>query len=188
VANNHKLPGEDRFKKKLNSAPVLASDYVDDMTHNELSMFHLDNPDIELFNLIDGELIKLAGSVILVYRYEGSEIVEDIYDEDRQKIFNPIPLKLYGHYDPRSVEETLSEFGLEIENDQIFTFNLSDLTKKVKRKLIPGDILKPMFQDLFYEVFEAQEASFEVYGVYHLNVTTKLLRDNDDRLPTLVKG
>jgi hypothetical protein len=186
VVNNHKIHGDNRFKRNLNSVPSLASDYVDSMTQNDLSMFHLDNPDIELFNLIDGELIKLAGSEILIYRYEGSKIVDDIYDEDRQKIINPVPIKLYGHYDPRSVEETLSEFGLEIENDQIFTFNLSEIEKKVGRKLIPGDIIKPLFQDLFYEVFEAQEASFEVYGVYHLNVTTKLLRDSDDRIPMLV--
>ncbi len=185
MVNRHIIPGDDRFKDKGKKTPVLAEPYRSGFADNELGMFHLDNPDIGLFNLVDGELLKLAGSEIFIFKYERTEEVEDIYQEDRDKVINPLPVKVYGHYEPRAVEEVLTEFGLEAENDQMFTFNKSDLEMTLKRRLLPGDIVKPVFQDLFFEVFEVQESSFEVYGVYHLVATAKVLRDVDDRIPNL---
>jgi len=41
-------------------------------------------------------------------------------------------------------------------------------------------VLQPEFQEMKFEVFEVQEDSFEAYGVYHLMVHAKLLRDTQD--------
>ena len=108
-----------------------------------------------------------------------------MYREDRGKVIDPTPVRVFGHYEPRAVEEVLTEFGLELENDQMFTFNKTDLERSLRRRLIPGDILKPQFQDLYFEIFEVQEASFEVYGVYHLIATAKILRDVENRIPSI---
>ena len=102
-----------------------------------LNLFDQDNPDINLFNLVDDEMIRLAGSKFLSYKYYQT-------------------------------------------NDQLFTFNKSYIERKLGRSVIPGDVIKPMFQEQKYEVFEVVEDSFEAYGVYHLVCSTKLLRDSDD--------
>ena len=78
------------------------------------------------------------------------------------------------------IEENLTQFGIELTNDQQFTFNKSYVEKRLGRSVIPGDIIKPEFQNLKYEVFEVQEDSFEMYGVYHLLCSAKLLRDSED--------
>ena len=71
----------------------------------------------------------------------------------------------------------MTEFGIEMTNDQTFTFNKAYIETKLGRPLIPGDVIQPRFQNLYYDVYEVQEDSFEVYGVYHLVATARVLRE-----------
>jgi len=52
--------------------------------------------------------------------------------------------------------------------------------RRISRPIISGDIIKPQFQNLKYEVYEVQEDSFENYGIYHLVCFAKLVRDSED--------
>ena len=148
-----------------------------------MRMFDLDNPDIQLFNMIDDELIRLSGSELLVYKYEVDEDFDDVFGENRVKAIRQEPVLVEGHYDPRMFEENLTEFGIEMTNDQLFTFNKSYIETKLGRPLIPGDVIQPRFQNAYYDVYEVQQDSFEVYGVYHLRASAKLLRDKPQILP-----
>ena len=100
--------------------------------------------------------------------------------ESRNKPISKTPITVHGHYDPVAMSEELTQFGIELTNDQLFTFNKSYIEKKLGRSVIPGDVIKPMFQEQKYEIFEVVEDSFEAYGVYHLVCSAKLLRDSDD--------
>jgi len=62
----------------------------------------------------------------------------------------------------------------------MFTFNKAYTEDLLGRTLIPGDVIRPRFQNQKYEIFEVQEDRFDVYGVYHLLASAKLLRDNRD--------
>tara|TARA_R110000851_G_scaffold149016_1_gene289491 strand:- start:515 stop:1072 length:558 start_codon:yes stop_codon:yes gene_type:complete len=146
-----------------------------------LNLYDLDNPDIALFNLIDDELIRLGGSKILLYKFFRRQgLVDDVYGEASQKSISNTPIVLQGHYEPQALEENLTEFGIEVQSEQLFTFNKSYIEKVVGRPLIAGDILQPDFQNLKYEVFEVQEDQFDVYGVYHLTCAARVLRDDED--------
>lgn len=136
--------------------------------------------DQNLFNIVDQEQIKLAGSPLLVYKYFQSVDIDDVYGEERSKSIAVEPIRIWGHYEPKPIEENLTQFGIELTNDQQFTFNKSYVERKLGRPLMAGDIIKPEFQNLKYEVFEVQEDSFEMYGVYHLLCSAKLLRDAQD--------
>jgi hypothetical protein len=146
---------------------------------SNLSLFKKRN-DKNLFNLVDAENIKLSGSRILVYKYIPSEDIDDVYQESRQKVIRSDPVAMWAHYDPRPVEENLSQFGVEVQVDQVFIFNKSYTEGILGRPIMIGDVLKPEFQEIKFEVFEVQEDSFEAYGVYHLLVHAKLLRDTQD--------
>jgi hypothetical protein len=150
-----------------------------------LNLYDLENPDIELFNLIDDELIRLGGSKILLYKFFRTKaLADDLYGEASQKAISNTPIILQGHYEPQALEENLTEFGIEVTSEQIFTFNKSYLEKVVGRPLIPGDILQPDLQNLKYEIFEVQEDQFDIYGVYHLTCAARVLRDDEDILRT----
>jgi hypothetical protein len=147
----------------------------------ELNFFDPVNPDINLFNMVDDEMIKISGSEILYYQYvQGDEQFDDVYMEARNKTISKDPVIVFGHYEPKVLEENLTEFGIELTNDQIFIFNKSYMEQRIKGHLKAGDVLQPKFQNQRYEIIEVQEDSFEIYGVYHLVCAAKLLRDSDD--------
>ena len=145
-----------------------------------LNLFDQDNPDINLFNLVDDEMIRLAGSKFFFYKYYQTDEYDEVYMESRNKPVAKNAIVVHGHYDPISMSEELTQFGIELTNDQLFTFNKSYIERKIGRSVIPGDIIKPAFQDQMYEIFEVVEDSFEAYGVYHLVCSAKLLRDAPD--------
>lgn len=153
---------------------------LDAIADSELGLFHPENPDINLFNLVDDELIKLGGSKLKIYKYYQGQEYDPIYMESQDKPIMKDPIIVYGHYEPKALEENLTEFGIELTNDQLFTFNKHYIERKLKRSLIPGDIIEPLLQNQKYEIFEVQEDSFEAYGVYHLVCSAKLLRDADN--------
>lgn len=148
---------------------------------SELSLFDRNNPDINLFNLVDEENIRLSGSKINYYKFVVSKSgYDEVYMEQRNKTISRTPILVYGHYDPKVIEEPLNQFGIQMTSDQLFTFNKSYMDKKLGRPPIVGDIIQPHFQNVRYEIFEVQEDSFEAYGVYHYICTAKVLRDSED--------
>ena len=145
-----------------------------------LSLFDQNNADINLFNLVDDEMIRLGGSKFYFYKYNQSADFDPVYMESRNKPVSKKSILVHGHYEPLAMSEELTQFGIELSNDQLFTFNKSYIERKLGRRVIPGDILKPVFQDQKYEIFEVVEDSFEAYGVYHLACSARLLRDTPD--------
>ena len=147
----------------------------------QLNFFDPANPDINLFNLVDDEMIKISGSEILYYAYlQGDSQYDEVYMESRNKPLAKEPVLVYGHYEPKVLEESLGQFGIELTNDQMFVFNKSYMEQRIRGEVKPGDVLKPRFQNQKYEIIEVQEDSFEIYGVYHLACAAKLLRDSPD--------
>jgi hypothetical protein len=90
-----------------------------------LNLFDPSNPDINLFNSIDAELIRLSGSKIYLYKYFRDENYDKVYMEERDKVLSVEPIIVTGHYEPSILEENLQAFGIEVQNDQLFTFNKS---------------------------------------------------------------
>jgi hypothetical protein len=172
------MDNDKQFKVAIDMPPLPT---IEEET--SLSLFDPKNPDIGLFNLIDDEQIRLSGSRILYYKYFQSEgTVDHIYMEERQKTLHSQPLTVFGHYNPTPVEENLTQFGIELTNDQLFVFNKSNIEVMLGRAPIPHDILRPQFQNIKYEIFEVQEESFEIYGVYHFVCAARILRDFDEVL------
>ena len=145
-----------------------------------LNLFDQENADINLFNLVDDEMIRLAGSKFYFYKYYQTNEYDPVYMESRNKPISKSPVIVHGHYEPVALSENLTQFGIELTNDQLFTFNKSYIETKIGRSVIPGDVVKPAFQEQNYEIYEVVEDSFESYGVYHLVCSAKLLRDAPD--------
>tara|TARA_R110000851_G_scaffold71288_1_gene158758 strand:+ start:1838 stop:2401 length:564 start_codon:yes stop_codon:yes gene_type:complete len=147
-----------------------------------LSFFDPENPDVNLFNLIDDEIIRIAGSPLQYFKSYISEDFDDVYLEAQNKTIASEPIIVHGHYEPSVVEEVMSNFGIELTNDQLFVFNKSYIESTLNRPPSIGDQIKPQFQNQKYEIIEVQEEGFEMYGVYHMACTAKLLRDNEETL------
>ena len=156
--------------------PIVDIDQDDSM----LNLFDDTNPDKDFFNLIDDETIRISGSKVKIYKYYPSEEFDDVYLESRSKTMAKEPITVFCHYDPKAVDQNLNQFGITIENDQIFTFNKLYIERKLGRSIIVGDIIAPLFQNIKFKVYQVSEDSFESYGVYHLVCYSNLLRDSED--------
>lgn len=168
----------DKTKRYQVSTPIPIPDMDDE--ESLLSLYDTTNPDIGYFNLIDQENIKLSGSKLYYYKYFGDSSYDKVYLEERNKVINKEPVIVWGSFDPRVIEENMTEFGLELTNDQVFVFNKTYIDKKLQRTPRPGDVVKTFFQNIKYEIYEVQEDAFDAYGVYHYNCFAKLLRDSED--------
>ncbi len=169
------MSGKDLYKVSVNMPPLPEIE-----GKSELSFFDPQNEDLNLFNLVDDELIRISGSELLFYKFFRSQDYDDVYLEARSKTISQQPILVHGHYEPKPMEQNLNEFGLELTNDQIFIFNKTYINQKLHRDPIAGDVIKPKFQNQKYEIFETQEDSFQIYGVYHIVCSAKLLRDESD--------
>jgi hypothetical protein len=69
---------------------------------------------------------------------------------------------------------------LELESEQVFTFNKAYIIKTLNRPPIPGDVIEPKFQKVKFEIYEVQEDGFENYGIYHYVCTAKFLRGHEE--------
>lgn len=145
----------------------------------KLSIFDRGSPDIGFLNGIDQEIIQLGGSLFHYYPILDSDAFDDVYEETRDRLVGS-PLEVWGQYDAKVVEQNLAQFGIEYLNDQTITFNKSYIEEKVGRVPKAGDILKSLFQNIFFDIFEVQEDSFEIYGVYHLILSARILRDTSE--------
>lgn len=149
-------------------------------TDSDLNLFDPTNEDIQLFNVVDDEIIKLSGSKLLYFKSYGETDFDEVYMESRSKTITDKPIVVYGHYDIKVIEERLDQFGITLTNDQVFVFNKDYITKKLGRLPKEKDIIQTLAQNHKYEIFEVQEDSFELYGVFHMNCAAKLLRDVEE--------
>ena len=162
------------FRVNVNLPPIEDIDTSD----SDLNLFDQTNPDLNLFNLVDDEMIRLSGSKMKFFKYIQVDDYDEVYMEGTEKPIVKEAVTVHGHYTPEAMQENLTQFGIELTNDQVFTFNKSYIQQKIGRSVIPGDIIEPFFQNQKYEIFEVVEDSFESYGVYHLVCNAKLLRDS----------
>jgi len=152
---------------------------AEELPASKLSIFDPDSPDINLLNSLDQEVIQLGGNLFHYYPVLDHDAYDDVYEETRSRLVGS-PFEVWGQMDAKVVEQNLSQFGIEFLNDQTVTFNKSYIEQRVGRKPQSGDILKSLFQNIYFDVFEVQEDSFEIYGVYHLIFSVKILRDTSD--------
>ena len=166
-----------KFKVTTPMPPVPDIDSGD----SKLSFYDKENPDINLFNLVDDEVIRISGSKLQYFKYERSESnFDDVYMEERNKPIASTPIIVHSFYNPKPMEEDLGQFGINVTNDQIFTFNKSYIEQKLGRLPISGDVVLPQFQNVKYLIYQVQEDSFSLYGVYHLNCYAKVYRDDEN--------
>lgn len=147
-----------------------------------LNLYDTEREDINLFDSIDAEQMKLTGSDVYYFKFHFDPDYDDVYEENRKKTLEVEPILVTAHFNPRAIEEVMGDFGMEETNDQIFIFNKREIENELGRRPIPGDQILTDFQKIKYEIYEVQEDSFRIYGVYHYNCYARVLRDNQDTL------
>jgi hypothetical protein len=83
-----------------------------------LQQFDPDNPIHSLLDQYDEEMIRISGTPI--YYYEVLiQTTNDLYLEDRNKLFNPVPIQLWAFYEPPQQMNMSGLFAIDTPDEEI---------------------------------------------------------------------
>jgi hypothetical protein len=102
-----------------------------------------------------------------VYLNQSEKNIQDLlFMENRDRHYEPDIYKLRGHYHLSDNDFNLSQFGIFLNNDQLFiTFHINDMIERIGRKLMPGDVLEmPNLKD-YWPLDDAVPASLKKFYV-----------------------
>lgn len=89
-----------------------------------MQQFDPENPEHNLFNSWDEEVIKIGGAPIFYYEVIISfNTIDDLYHEARNKLFSNIPIELWGYYEPVPAQNYQTTFGIDSPDEMIFELN-----------------------------------------------------------------
>lgn len=128
--------------------------------------------DYNFHDRISGEMTDLGGTGVYIHKYigtgEGDETVIDdlVFLENRKRKYDDTIYELRGHYNPQDSDFDLSQFGLFLSNDIFFVeFHISNMVKRLGRKLMSGDVLELPHLREFYDLDENKPATNKFFVV-----------------------
>lgn len=99
---------------------------------SELQQFDPCNPEHELFNEWDAEVIEIGGTPLEYYEvFIQSGTVDKVLMEDRGKLWSPQKVVLYAYYDPIPSQNAMGVFGADSPDELMFELNYQDTLKRL---------------------------------------------------------
>lgn len=134
-----------------------------------LQQFDPENPEFELFNQWDQEVIGIGGSPILYYEvFIGKNTIDPLYREDRGKLFATKPVELYGYYDPVAAQNYQNMFGLDSPDEIKIEFNFRSVMKVIGHPPKIGSRIFTPHKRENWQIVQRAVAEFKMWGELHL--------------------
>jgi len=97
-----------------------------------LQQFDPQNPEHDLFNLWDEEVIKIGGSPIFYHEvFIDPNTVDPLYRESRSKVYADEGVELYGFYDPIPQQQFQNVFGIDSPDEVQMEFNYRSVLRAI---------------------------------------------------------
>ncbi len=109
------------------------------------------NQDYEFFDATIQEMFEAGATSIFVHKYLGigpdaddpSEIEDPVFQENRNRKYDPDIYELLGVYNVQDLEYDLTQFGQIVSADIMYiSFHLNDSIRRLGRKLLAGDVFE----------------------------------------------
>ena len=158
---------------------LLNTDGTPYRTVGSFQQFDPENPEFNLFNLWDQEIIQMGGSPIFYYEVfiqEGT--VDPIYWEDRGKIFSNNPVQLYCLYEPISSTNDQGVFGIDSPDEMIFEFNYCAVLDAVGHPPKIGSRLYTPHLRENWVVVQRNLGEFKLWGAMRLVIVAQRFQES----------
>jgi hypothetical protein len=107
---------------------LLNSDGTPYKAVGSIQQFDPDNPEHCLFNQWDAEIIRMGGTPIYYYEiFINLGTLDELYREDRGKIWSSIPIELYATYEPVPSENFQNQFGIDAPTELKMELNYREV-------------------------------------------------------------
>lgn len=149
--------------KNLDGTPYVASGSV--------QQYDPSNPEHDLFNLWDEEIIRIGGSPIMYYEvFINTGDIDTVYNEARNKIFSNNPVQLYGLYEPIRSQNQMMAFGFDSPDQMMFELNYNAVLCTLGHMPKIGSRLYTPHLRENWEIVQLNRGEFKLWGALRLQI------------------
>lgn len=144
-----------------------------------IQQFNPENPEHNLFNLWDEEIIKQGGSPIFYYELLiQPQTVDPLYVEDRGKLWAINPIQLWCYYDPQPNKNDQGLFGIDAPDEMIFELNYRDTLRRIGHSPKVGSRLVTPHKNESWEIIQRNDGEFKMWGQLRLQLICRKFQDS----------
>lgn len=146
-----------------------------------IQLFDPESPEHALFNQWDAEQIRMFGSPIFYYEVLIQiQNVDQVYNEDRGKIFSNNPIQLFCSYEPITPPTYMGLFGADglLTQSLKFDFNYQEVLKLVGHPLVVGSRLFTPHKRENWIIAERQVGEFKNWGELRFSVLAEKFQES----------
>lgn len=144
-----------------------------------IQQFDPNNPEYDLFNLWDQEIIQMGGSPIFYYEvFIPSSTIDPVYLESRSKLFSNNPIQLYGLYEPIRSQNQMTAFGIDSPDEMLFDFNYRAVIQALGHPPKVGSRLHTPHLGENWEIIQLNRGEFKLWGALRLQIVAKKYQES----------
>lgn len=145
----------------------------------DIQQFDPENPEHDLFNLWDEEIIRMGGSPIFYHEvFIQSGTVDPLYWEDRGKIFSNHPIQLYGLYEPIPSQNAMNAFGFDSPDEMLFQFNYKSVLRAVGHPPKIGSRLHTPHLRENWVIVQRSTGEYKLWGALRLEILCQKFQES----------
>jgi hypothetical protein len=181
-----KLPDGDLFEDEEMLRNKDGSPYK---LNGSVNNYDPSNPDHDLMDSVDKEQIESSGAPIEYYRVIVDSNVDQLYHEQRQKVYLQEPILMKAVWEPVSPIWNDISVGFSSEESMVFSFNRKEFIEKVGEMPRIGSIIKTCDEGMFWEIVNrnvnVENEDRKMWGKHRINaVCVKYQATVTDRSPS----
>lgn len=143
-----------------------------------IQQFDPENPEFNLFNMWDQEVIQMGGSPIFYYEvFIPPNTIDPLYWESRSKLYSNYPIQLWCFYDPQIAENTQNQFGIDSITENVFEFNVRDVLNRVGHLPKVGSRLFTPHKREHWKILQRNMGEFKMWGELRLQLIAERFQE-----------
>lgn len=144
-----------------------------------LERFDPNSPEHELTRLWDSEIIQLSGSPIFYYEvFIQMNTVDELYQEDRGKLFSTVPIELRAYYEPITSQNAQTEFGIDALEEIEFQLNYRDVLMTIGHPPKVGSRIYTPHKRQNWIIVQRNVDDFRLWGELRLKLYCQVFQES----------
>lgn len=144
-----------------------------------LNQFDPNSPRNNFFNRIGAESIRIGGTPINYYEvFIQFQTIDELYLEDRGKVWSPIPLNFYVYYEPFEPQNPSTQFGIDGPGDVMFEANREAVIAAIGHMPKRGSRINTPHMNENWVIVDVRAAQFNYWGKYQLQIICERFRES----------
>lgn len=136
-----------------------------------LQQFNPQSSAHELFSKWDEEIIRIGGTPVCYFEILVSSNLDELYLEDRSKLFCPCPVELYAYYEPAQQSNMSGLFAIDTPDEEIILeLNYQATLKAIGHPPKIGSRIYTPHRSENWIIVDTRLDQFKLWGIFRLQI------------------